>query len=316
MRNNAAFLFPGQGSQAAGMLAEHMVEPVVADTFAEAGEVLGYDMAALVRDNPQDRLNATEYTQPALLTASTALLRLWRARKGPEAGHVAGHSLGEYSALVAAGSLTFADALRLVAFRGEVMSKAVPAGEGRMAAILGLSSEAVAAFCEEVSGDFGRVWPANDNCPGQLVVAGHRRAVEAVMRKAEQAGARRVVPLDVSVPSHTPLMQPAAAAMRERLAETALTDADRAVWSNAWARPVRRAAEIRAALVEQLVLPVRWTQLIRAMHAQGVVAAVEMGPGKVLAGLVRRIERGMTVHGTETPARLSAALAGMGGSDG
>lgn len=315
MKRQMAFLFPGQGSQSAGMLDEHMHEAVVADTFAEAADVLGYDVAALVRDNPEGRLDATEYTQPALLTSSIALLRLWRDRLGAEAAHAAGHSLGEYSALVAVGSLAFADAVRLVAFRGHAMSKAVAPGEGLMAAVLGLDDALVEDLCAEACGSDGKVWPANYNCPGQVVVAGHHAAVERLLEKARRSGARRTVPLAVSTPSHTPLMRPAAMAMRTRLAEITLAEADRPVWSNAWAQAITHAADIREALVEQLTSPVRWTQTIIAMRRQGVNVAVEMGPGRVLTGLVRRIDRELPVHATETPALLKSSLLACGGGE-
>lgn len=308
-----AFLFPGQGSQAANMLAAHIdAETVVADTFSEASDALGYDMQALVRDNPDGRLDETEFTQPALLTASTALLRLWRERCGIEAGQLAGHSLGEYSALVAAGSLAFGDAVSLVAFRGRAMSEAVPAGEGRMAAILGLDDEQLVTLCEEASDTTSRVWAANFNCPGQLVVAGHADAVDRLMVLAKGAGAKRALPLAVSAPSHTPLMQPAADAMAERLAAVTLNDPDRPVWSNARAEPVATADAIRGALVEQLVSPVRWTETIRNMRKAPISQAVEMGPGKVLAGLVKRIDRDIRVFSTDEPARMMESLESLG----
>lgn len=297
------------------MLSAHLdAEAVVADTFSEASDALGYDMQALVRDNPDGRLDETEYTQPALLTASTALLRLWRARGGIEAGQLAGHSLGEYSALVAAGSLDFSDAVKLVAFRGRSMSEAVPAGQGRMAAILGLEDEKVVALCEEASDSSTRVWAANFNCPGQLVVAGNAAAVDRLMELAKAAGAKRALPLAVSAPSHTPLMQPAADAVAAHLASVTVNDPDRPVWSNAWARPVESADEIRKALVEQLVSPVRWTETLQGMQKVPVSQAVEMGPGKVLAGLVKRIDRGINLFSTDEPARMMESLESVAGS--
>jgi len=284
-------------------------EPIMAETFAEASEALGYDMRQLVADNPDGKLDQTEYTQPALLTSSTALLRLWRERGGPEAAHAAGHSLGEYSALVAAGSLGFSDAVSLVAFRGQAMTQAVPAGVGLMAAILGLDDEMIEGLCAEACDAETKVWPANYNCPGQLVVAGHVAAVERLIELAKAAGAKRAMPLQVSAPSHTPLMQPAADALRQRLADIDIKQPGIPVWSNALAQPLSDAVAIREALVSQLVSPVRWSETVRGLHALGVSRSVEMGPGKVLAGIVRRVERGMGVFATDSSETMNKALA-------
>ena len=312
-----AFLFPGQGSQSPGMLEDFLKrEEVVAETFSEASDILGYDLAALIRDNPQDKLNRTEYTQPALLTASVSLLRLWRRRHGTEAEDAAGHSLGEYSALVAADCLAFADAVALVAFRGRVMTEAVPAGEGKMAAILGLDDARVSELCAEASTPTARVWPANFNCPGQVVVAGHAAAVERMLARAEDAGARRTVILPVSAPSHTPLMAPAAAALEERLSGVELRPLRMRVWSNVTAKPLPDEDAVRTSLVRQLVSPVRWTETIRNMRDAGIATAVEMGPGRVLAGLVRRIDRGIRVHPVDTPEGMDAALDRTSGGEG
>ncbi|GMQ99937.1 MAG: ACP S-malonyltransferase [Zetaproteobacteria bacterium] len=317
MSSELAFLFPGQGSQSRGMLREFLdTEQVVADTFTEASDVLGYDMHELTRDNPNEKLNQTEYTQPALLTASTALLRLWEQRDGTQAKHAAGHSLGEYSALVAAGSLSFSDALVLVAFRGHVMTEAVPEGMGRMAVILGLENDQVKSLCHEISTDVEKVWPANYNCPGQLVVAGHTAAVNCIMERAKDAGARRAIPLQVSAPSHTPLMQPAADAMRKRLKDVEIKTPKMPVWSNALASPLEKPGEIEAALVQQLVSPVRWTETICHITRMGVCRGVEMGPGKVLSGIVRRIDRCFTVCPVDTPDNLAGALEQMVGTNG
>jgi [acyl-carrier-protein] S-malonyltransferase len=304
-----AFLFPGQGSQTVGMLGDLLAsEPVVARTFAEASEALGYDMSQLVADNPGGKLDQTEFTQPALLTASTALLRLWRERGGAEAAYAAGHSLGEYSALVAAGSLPFADAVRLVAFRGRAMSEAVPAGVGLMAAILGLDDEKIESLCTEASRAEMKVWPANYNCPGQLVVAGHVAAVERLIELAKSAGAKRAMPLQVSAPSHTPLMQAAADRLRQRLADIRINPPAMPVWSNALAAPLDDVEAIRAALVSQLVSPVRWSETIRSLYARNVIQAVEMGPGKVLAGIVRRVERDMEVYASDSSEAMEKAM--------
>jgi len=316
LSSGIAFLFPGQGSQSQGMLSEFLgAEQTVADTFIEASDVLGYDMRKLVRDNPDEKLNQTEFTQPALLTASTALLRLWEQRNGAQAEHAAGHSLGEYSALVAAGSLSFSDALVLVAFRGHVMTEAVPEGMGRMAVILGLENDQVKSLCHEISTDVEKVWPANYNCPGQLVVAGHTAAVNRIMERAKDAGARRAIPLQVSAPSHTPLMQPAADAMRKRLKDVKIQIPKIPVWSNALASPLEEPAEIEKALVQQLVSPVRWTEIIRRMARMGVCRGVEMGPGKVLSGIVRRIDRRFTGCPVDTPDNLAGALEQLAGGN-
>lgn len=314
MQQEFVFVFPGQGSQSKGMLADAVSEAVVADTFAEASDALGYDMQALVLEDADGKLDQTEYTQPALLTASTALLRLWRSRGGAEAAQAAGHSLGEYSALVAAGCLDFTDAVQLVAFRGKAMSEAVPAGVGKMAAIIGLDDDKVREICAQASTAASAVWPANFNCPGQLVIAGHAAAVEKAMEACSAAGAKRALPLAVSAPSHTPLMQPAADAMARRLAEIDVRDADRPVWSNARATTLTAASDIREALVEQLVSPVRWTESVQAMAAMGITQAIEVGPGKVLAGLVRRIEKDMIVHACFSGESLEKSLQALGES--
>lgn len=305
-----AFLFPGQGSQSVGMLGDLLdTEAVIADTFAEASDALGYDMQQLVAASPDGKLDKTEYTQPALLTASTALFRLWKERGGEQAAHAAGHSLGEYSALVAAGSLAFDDAVRLVAFRGKAMTQAVPAGVGLMAAILGLGDEVIEALCAEASHGGSNVWAANYNCPGQLVVAGHAAAVERLIERARAAGAKRAMPLPVSAPSHTPLMQPAADQLQQRLAGITIRQPAMPVWSNALAMPLNDADAIRSALVSQLVSPVRWSQIVRSLFALGVAQGVEMGPGKVLAGIVRRVERDMSVHAVDHSQAMDSAIA-------
>ncbi len=311
-----ALLFPGQGSQRQGMIREFLnTERLVADTYTEASDVLGYDIRALTCDNPEGMLNQTEYTQPALLTASTALFRLWVQRDGMRASHAAGHSLGEYSALFAAGSLTFSDALALVAFRGKAMADAVPGGVGRMAAILALDDEKARDLCREVSTDTEKVWLANYNCPGQVVVAGHIQAVNRMMERAKAAGARRALVLPVSAPSHTPLMQPAADAIEERLKSVEIRVPEIPVWSNALAAPIENVAEIKAALVKQLVSPVRWTEIIRCMRHLGVCRGVEMGPGKVLSGIVRRIDRHFTVYPIDRPDSFADAMERMEGGD-
>lgn len=313
MSSNLAFFFPGQGSQSKGMLAELIgSEAVVADTFTQASDVLGYDMKALVIDDADGKLDQTEYTQPALLTASTSLYRLWTSRGGAAASQMAGHSLGEYSALVAAGAITFEDAVSLVAFRGRAMSEAVPAGVGKMAAIIGLADDVVSEICEKSSSAGNSVWPANFNCPGQLVIAGNAAAVEKAMEAAKEAGAKRALPLAVSAPSHTPLMQAAADAMQEKLSAVTINAPLCPVWSNARAASLTNPDDIRVTLVEQLVSPVRWTETIEKMSAQGVTASVEMGPGKVLAGLVRRIAKDLNVSAAFTSELMDQAMADVG----
>ncbi len=312
--SNFAFFFPGQGSQSKGMLADLIDgESIVSDTFAAASDVLGYDMKALVIEDVDSKLDVTEFTQPALLTASTALYRLWNAREGSAAAEMAGHSLGEYSALVAAGALTFEDAVALVAFRGRAMSEAVPAGIGKMAAIIGLDDDVVSSLCDSASSVESKVWPANFNCPGQLVIAGQSAAVEKAMEAAKGAGAKRALPLAVSAPSHTPLMQPAADAMQEKLTSVTISAPACPVWSNARALPLTEAVDIREALVEQLVSPVRWTETIQKMCTGGIERGVEMGPGKVLAGLVKRISKEMDVASVFSSELMDQAIAATGG---
>ncbi len=309
MSSNIVFFFPGQGSQSKGMLADLIAaEAVVRDTIAQASDVLGYDMAALVTEDVDGKLDQTEYTQPALLTASTALHRLWAARGGANPAQVAGHSLGEYSALVAAGALDFSDTVALVAFRGQAMSKAVPVGVGKMAAIIGLDDDKVVALCEQVSEEGSKVWAANFNCPGQLVVAGHAAATERLMDAAKESGAKRALPLAVSAPSHTPLMQDAANAMAEKLAGITINTPTCPVWSNARAATLTASDDIRDALVEQLVSPVRWTETVQQLSKQGVTTAIEMGPGKVLSGLVRRIDKNISVASVQTSDLMNKAL--------
>jgi [acyl-carrier-protein] S-malonyltransferase len=312
MNHTLAFIFPGQGSQSVGMLSSLIAEEaVVRDCLSEASDVLGYDMATLIADNPNDQLNQTEFTQPALLTASIALLRLWQHRQGVAPSCVAGHSLGEYSALVATGSLAFADAVSLVAFRGRAMTEAVPAGTGKMAAVLGLEQDVLNDICQQASNEQAQVWLANDNCPGQLVIAGHTAAVERAMTACSSAGARRVMPLAVSVPSHTPLMQPAADAMAARLQSIVLQPLQCPLWSNVDAQPKQQVDDIRAGLLAQLTSPVRWTDCMRNMTASGVNTAVEMGPGKVLAGLMRRIDKACTVYVSDSDDAMQKALDGV-----
>ena len=302
-----AFLFPGQGSQSVGMLsqaAEHFA--VVGDAFAEASDALGYDLWALVSHGPEDQLTLTEFTQPAILTASVALYRCWEQEGGRRPEFVAGHSLGEYSALVVAGALSLKDAARLVQIRGRAMQSAVPAGEGAMAAVLGLSDAVIDEICVTYCDDNAYVGVVNYNSPGQVVIAGHVGAVEAAGAFMREAGAKRVLPLPVSAPFHTPLMQPAAAVMADAFQAVGLNDATVPVISNVDAQPHRKAIEIRRLLVRQVSEPVMWTQCVITLLQAGCTSFVECGPGKVLAGLLKRIDRSIQCATLEDPEALKA----------
>lgn len=262
--------------------------PVIDATLAEATDALGHDLAGLIRSGPAEVLNRTRNTQPALLAASIALYRLWRSRELPAPTALAGHSLGEYSALVAAGSLAFADALRLVELRGELMQAAVPEGVGAMAAAIGVEDDVVERACAAYDGD-GVLEPANYNAPGQVVVAGSKPAVDWLIANAKTFGIRKVMPIPVSVPSHCSLMRGAAEQLGERLALTAVSTPAIPVLHNLDGRPRNAPNEIRQALVEQLYRPVRWAQTIRHLDADGVRRLFECGPGKVLATINKRI---------------------------
>ncbi|MEM9056767.1 MAG: ACP S-malonyltransferase [Pseudomonadota bacterium] len=291
-----AFVFPGQGSQSVGMLADLAAdEPLVRETFDEASTGLDYDLWELVSNGPEDKLMTTECTQPAMLAAGVAVWRVWRARNGPAPSVMSGHSLGEYTALVCAKALDFVTAISLVAFRGRVMQEAVPVGQGAMAAIIGLDDKLVERSCAEAAqGDV--VEAVNYNAPGQVVIAGTVEAVERAVAAAKGRGARRAVMLPVTVPAHSSLMRGAAAKMRERLADT---DIRTPLVPEMYTVDVRKHGspdDIRRALVKQLYSPVRWTDTVRAMVTQGVVRIVECGPGKILTGLNRRVERRKQIH--------------------
>lgn len=304
-----AMLFPGQGSQSVGMLSELADGfPEVRETFREAGDALSMDLWKLVREGPEADLNRTENTQPALLAAGVAVWRAWQAAGGDEPAMAAGHSLGEYTALVCAGSLNLAAGVRLVAQRGRLMQEAAPDGEGSMAAILGLEDVQVEQLCEKVSGE-RVVAPANYNAPGQIVIAGHADAVEAVCKAGIEAGARRAMVLPVSVPSHCILMAPAAEQMAGTLGDIDFSPPGFPIVHNVDACRRRDAAGICQALVDQLSRPVLWTQSFRAMAAEGIAMALECGPGRVLCGLGKRIERGLPCQPLETPGAIETALA-------
>lgn len=303
-----AMVFPGQGAQSVGMLASLAeAHPQVEATFREASDALDADLWALVREGPEERLNQTEWTQPALLAAGVAVWRVWQERSGPEPRALAGHSLGEYSALVAAGALDFSEAVRLVQFRGRVMQEAVPEGEGAMAAVLGLDDEQVAEICAAAAqGEV--VEPVNYNAPGQVVIAGAHTAVERAIAGAKEAGAKRAMPLPVSVPSHCRLMKPAAERLAERLAEVSFATPRLPVIHNRDVARHEDAAGIRDVLVAQLYNPVRWVETVGALQDSGAEALVEAGPGKVLAGLNRRIARRMPVHAVLDEDSMNKAL--------
>ena len=309
MMDKLAFIFPGQGSQSVGMLAEHIETPVVQQTFAEASEVLGFDLLSLVTEGPARVLNQTENTQPALLTASVALWRLWEQKSdGAKPAFLAGHSLGEYSALVSAGVMPFADAVRIVRQRGLFMQEAVPQGTGAMAAVLGLDDDAVLEVCAAAAQ--GEVVEAvNFNSPGQVVIAGHVQAVERAAGLAKEAGARRAMLLPVSVPSHCALMKPAADKLAVELQSVELKAPEIPVIHNVTADTCSDPDQIRSNLVAQLYSPVRWVETINRFNESGVTRFVECGPGKVLAGLNKRIVRRTPVSVLESAAAFDELLA-------
>jgi len=307
-------MFPGQGSQSVGMLAAlGAATPIVRETFDEASSVLGYDLWALCQQGPEERLGETERTQPAMLAAGISAWRAWAARGGPAPDVLAGHSLGEYSALVAAGAIDFAAAVDLVRFRGEAMQRAVPAGTGAMAAILGLDDAVIEAACGEAAA--GQVvQPVNYNAPGQLVIAGEAAAVARAIELCKARGAKRAVLLPVSVPSHSALMKPAAEELAERL-RTLEMRAPAARVHSFDAGVYGDADSIRDGLYRQLFNPVRWSAIVAAMVGAGVTHLVESGPGKVLAGLARRAPGGRdrAPQSIDSPETLEAALAAVGG---
>lgn len=304
-----AFVFPGQGSQAVGMLADlAAADSLVEKTFSDASEVLGYDLWKLVSEGPAEELNQTHITQPAMLSAGIAVWRIWQEKGGVVPAVLAGHSLGEYSALVAAGALDFKDAVSLVAERGRLMQEAVPAGTGSMAAILGMDDVKVIEVCEKAAQ--GEVVSAvNFNANGQVVIAGQAAAVERAVKLAEGAGAKRAVILPVSVPSHCALMKPAADKLAEKLSTITINAPQIPVINNCDVRKAADADAIRDALVRQLYSPVRWVETIQTMAGEGVDTLVECGPGKVLVGLNKRIVKEMKALAVYDPAGLENALA-------
>ena len=308
MRKQIAIVFPGQGSQSVGMLAELAAAyPLVPETFAEASTVLGTDLWDLVSQGPKELLDRTDLTQPAMLTAGVAVWRVWQLEGGTRPDWLAGHSLGEFTALVCAGALGFADAVALVAQRGRFMQEAVPAGAGAMAAILGLADDQVAAACAEAAQ--GQVLaPVNFNSPGQVVIAGEAAAVERGIAAAKARGAKRAVPLPVSVPSHCALMRPAAERLAVALAAVDIAPPSIPVLHNATVDTAQEPEAIRERLVRQLHSPVRWVETVRRLADGGVSLVIEAGPGKVLAGLTKRIDERLEGLAMFDPKGLTAAL--------
>lgn len=308
MSQPLALIFPGQGSQQLGMLRELAERySVVGTTFEEASDALSYDLWKIVQEGPEASLNATECTQPALLSASVAIWRVWQELEGPRPTVMAGHSLGEYSAMVCAGVLGFAEGVKLVRLRGDAMQQAVPAGEGGMAAILGLDNAAVEAACAQAAQ--GEVVSAvNYNAPGQVVIAGGKAAVERAIAACQDAGAKRAMPLPVSVPSHCDLMRPAADRLATAMQDIKLRPPRYTVIQNVDAEAHADVDTLRTRLIEQLYQPVRWTSCVEAMAAQGANVFIECGPGKVLSGLNKRIVRGSRSLAVNDPDSLDAAL--------
>lgn len=308
MSKKIALVFPGQGSQTVGMLSELYQEfSVVRDTFAEASAALGYDLWQLVANGPEESLNETHRTQPALLTASVAVWRVWQQQGGATPAFMAGHSLGEYSALVCAGVLSLADAVKLVEKRGQYMQTAVPAGTGAMSAIIGLDDALIAKACEDAAqGEV--VSPVNYNSPGQVVIAGNKAAVERANELCKAAGAKRALPLPVSVPSHCALMKPAAEQLTADLAALSFAPMQIPVVNNVDVAVVDSADAVKDALIRQLYSPVRWTESVEWLVAQGVTDIVELGAGKVLSGLIKRIHKETTTSSVNDLASLQAAL--------
>ncbi|EWH09709.1 malonyl CoA-acyl carrier protein transacylase [Catenovulum agarivorans DS-2] len=305
-----AFVFPGQGSQAVGMIADLYAEyPVVQQTFAQASNALGYDLAELVLNGPAEKLNQTQITQPALLTASVAIFRLLEEKGVAKPEFMAGHSLGEYSALTAAGVLAFEDAVKLVELRGQAMQQAVPEGVGAMAAIIGLADDAVKEACAKASSD-QVVAAVNFNSPGQVVIAGHKEAVAAASELCKEAGAKRALPLPVSVPSHCSLMKPAAEKLAAALEQINVAQPQYAVVNNVDVVAENDPSAIKQALERQLYCPVRWTETVEFLAEQGVTHLVEVGPGKVLNGLTKRINKSLSAVSINDAASLESFLNG------
>ncbi len=302
-----AFVFPGQGSQAIGMLNGFAGNPVVADTLAEASDAIGFDLGKLIAEGPKDQLDLTTNTQPVMLASAVAFYRAWIAAGGAQPALVAGHSLGEYSALVASGVIAFKDAVPLVRFRAQAMQEAVPVGQGGMAAILGLSDDDVRAACAEAAqGEI--VEPVNFNAPAQVVIAGHKAAVERACEAAKAKGAKRALPLPVSAPFHSSLLKPASDRLRDYLANVNFATPAIPLINNVDVAIVSDPAAIKDALVRQAASPVRWVESVQKMAAGGVTRVIECGPGKVLTGLVKRISGDLAADAIVDQASLDALL--------
>jgi len=307
MQNNLAFVFPGQGSQTVGMLADFADNEVVQQTFQEASDALGYNLWLLIAEGPAEKLNQTNFTQPALLTASVALWRLWASQSDIKPAVLAGHSLGEYSALVCAGVISLAEGVKLVEKRGEFMQSSVPEGVGAMAAIIGLDDQAIIDACAKAQND-EVVAAVNFNSPGQVVIAGHKAAVERAGVLCKEAGAKRVLPLPVSVPSHCALMRDAADKLAEEFNNITFNTPQIPVVNNVDVAAETDVEAIKLALIKQLYSPVRWTESIQKLSTIGVSLVIEAGPGKVLQGLIKRIDKSITSVSVNDQATLTKAL--------
>ena len=305
---NLAFLFPGQGSQTVGMLAEFADNEIVKSTFAAASQVLGYDLWQVAQEGPQDKLNQTEITQPLLLTSSVALWRVWQDSTELAPAYMAGHSLGEWSALVCAGVVGFEDAVKLVQLRGRYIQEAVPQGEGAMAAIIGLDDNVVEKICADIQTEDAVVAPVNYNSPGQLVIAGSAAAIDKAIEACKEAGAKRALPLAVSAPFHTVMMRPAADKLAEHVATTAFNAPEINVIHNVTAAPESDPLKIKELMIQQIYSAVRWVECVQYLVKEGVEHSVECGAGKVLSGLSKRIDRSMNSYNTDTLEALSKSL--------
>ncbi|MGB1383362.1 MAG: ACP S-malonyltransferase [Porticoccaceae bacterium] len=306
--SNLAFVFPGQGSQKIGMLAELAEQnPIIEQTFNEASEVLGYDMWQLIQQGAQEEINLTQRTQPILLTCSVAIWRLWNEKQGASPSQMAGHSLGEWSALVCSNVIDFADGLKIVEARGKYMQQAVPVGQGAMAAIIGLDDQAILEACTEAN-DLGVVDAVNFNAPGQVVIAGSNEAVERAMEICKDAGAKRALPLPVSAPFHTSLMKPAADNLANMVNAVTFRSPEVPIMHNVHAQNEQDPQAIKALMLEQIYSPVKWVDCVKQLKQSGVSTLVECGPGKVLSGLAKRIDRELTAVATESAADFDAAL--------
>ena len=315
-----AFLFPGQGSQSVGMLAEHAqgeYSQVLRETFLEASDSLGYDLWELAQLGPEARLAETEVTQPLMLAAGVAVWRIWRAAGGLTPQIMAGHSLGEYTALVCAESLDFHEAMKLVQLRGRAMQNAVPLGEGAMLAVLGLNDEAIDSLCREVCEQMGSsgapvlVAGANYNAPGQVVVGGYKQAVEKLAALAKPKGARKTIPVAMSAPSHTPLMQGAAQELTPHIQSLSIKTPSIPIIANVSAKEVSHPDDIRQALLKQICSPVRWSNTVLSMIDAGVTHCFECGPGKVLSSIMRRIDKQVSVNSLSKPDKMEQSLSAL-----